>query len=272
MIVDDRTVVIGSANINERSMLGVRDSEICACIEDTEMIDSAFAGQPVQVGRFAHSLRLRLMAEHLGLPVDEWDAETLLHHATHTPSFPELVTPRQPHQQKRILDHATLQNAVMADDNDGNKRSGRTTYDSGIEETADDDSGTLSCDTDNNGDGLDQCTPVTLPKCTDLTHYEREAMMSMLRDPLVTTTQHMWLTRARYNTDLFRQCFMVLPDNSVRTWAGLSAFSKLSRQASPHILDKIKGHLVVWPMNFMADEGDNFVFAMDRLAPLEIFD
>lgn len=29
MIVDDRHVICGSANINDRSMLGDRDSEIC---------------------------------------------------------------------------------------------------------------------------------------------------------------------------------------------------------------------------------------------------
>lgn len=71
IIVDDRTVLIGSANINERSMLGTRDSECAAIVRDTDMIDSTMAGRPYQVGRFAHTLRLRLMREHLGLPVDE---------------------------------------------------------------------------------------------------------------------------------------------------------------------------------------------------------
>ncbi len=35
MIVDDKFVLIGSANINDRSQLGVRDSEIDILIEDT---------------------------------------------------------------------------------------------------------------------------------------------------------------------------------------------------------------------------------------------
>lgn len=38
-IVDDRLAIIGSANINERSMRGDRDSEIAAVIRDTDMID-----------------------------------------------------------------------------------------------------------------------------------------------------------------------------------------------------------------------------------------
>lgn len=71
IIVDDRVALIGSANINERSMLGTRDSECAAIVRDTDMIWSTMAGEPYQVGRFAHSLRLRLMREHLGLDVDE---------------------------------------------------------------------------------------------------------------------------------------------------------------------------------------------------------
>lgn len=71
IVVDDRVALIGSANINERSMLGIRDSECAAIVRDTDMIWSTMAGKPYQVGRFAHTLRMRLMREHLGLDVDE---------------------------------------------------------------------------------------------------------------------------------------------------------------------------------------------------------
>ncbi|KAK8049967.1 hypothetical protein PG994_011697 [Apiospora phragmitis] len=71
LIVDDRVVLIGSANINERSMLGNRDSELACVVRDTETFWSTMAGEPYEVGRYAHSLRVRLMREHLGLPVDE---------------------------------------------------------------------------------------------------------------------------------------------------------------------------------------------------------
>ncbi|KAK3316700.1 hypothetical protein B0H66DRAFT_302590 [Apodospora peruviana] len=71
IIVDDRVALIGSANINERSMLGYRDSECAAVVRDTDMLWSTMGGQPYRVGRFAHTLRLRLMREHLGLDVDE---------------------------------------------------------------------------------------------------------------------------------------------------------------------------------------------------------
>ncbi|TIC73404.1 phospholipase D [Wallemia mellicola] len=71
MTVDDRLTIIGSANINERSQRGDRDSEIASIIRDTDMIDSQMAGKPYKVGRFNHSLRVRLMREHLGIDVDD---------------------------------------------------------------------------------------------------------------------------------------------------------------------------------------------------------
>ncbi|KAI0007447.1 phospholipase D [Xylariaceae sp. FL0662B] len=70
IIVDDRVALIGSANINERSMLGNRDSEVAAVVRDTDMMWSMMAGETYRVGRFAHTLRMRLMREHLGLDVD----------------------------------------------------------------------------------------------------------------------------------------------------------------------------------------------------------
>jgi phospholipase D1/2 len=79
--VDDRVALIGSANINERSQLGNRDSEVAAIVRDTDMFWSNMAGKPYRVGRFAHSLRMRLMREHLGLDVDKImeDAQTMEH-------------------------------------------------------------------------------------------------------------------------------------------------------------------------------------------------
>jgi phospholipase D1/2 len=71
IIVDDRIALIGSANINERSMIGGRDSECAAVVRDTDMLWSIMDGEPYLVGRFAHTLRMRLMREHLGIDVDE---------------------------------------------------------------------------------------------------------------------------------------------------------------------------------------------------------
>lgn len=62
---------MGSANINDRSMKGDRDSEVCAVVRDHDKIPGTMDGKPFEVRRFAHELRKRLFREHCGL--DEGD-------------------------------------------------------------------------------------------------------------------------------------------------------------------------------------------------------
>lgn len=71
LIADDRQVIIGSANINDRSMLGKRDSELAVLVEDSEMQTSTMDGQDYQAGSFALALRLHCFRVHLGLSDDE---------------------------------------------------------------------------------------------------------------------------------------------------------------------------------------------------------
>lgn len=109
-IVDDRLAIIGSANINERSQRGDRDSELATIIRDTDMIDgyaqhtrlpissdtyglcSIMDGKPYKVGRFAHTLRVRLMREHVGIDVDSVDQEA--------PTDKEPTTPKPEAEQE----------------------------------------------------------------------------------------------------------------------------------------------------------------------------
>lgn len=70
LIVDDLHVIIGSANINDRSQAGNRDSEVCLLITDHEFVESRMNGLPYNAGKFAFSLRKHLMREHLGLLED----------------------------------------------------------------------------------------------------------------------------------------------------------------------------------------------------------
>jgi phospholipase D1/2 len=48
LIADDRIVIMGSANLNDRSQCGDRDSEIALITEDKDMIPSRMNGQPVR--------------------------------------------------------------------------------------------------------------------------------------------------------------------------------------------------------------------------------
>ncbi|KIO26629.1 hypothetical protein M407DRAFT_199455 [Tulasnella calospora MUT 4182] len=67
MIVDDRRVIMGSANINDRSQKGDGDSEIAVIVEDTDQIETTMDGRPFVANRFAATLRRKIMKEHLGL-------------------------------------------------------------------------------------------------------------------------------------------------------------------------------------------------------------
>ncbi|CAN0914132.1 Phospholipase D zeta 2, partial [Linum grandiflorum] len=73
MIIDDRSAFIGSSNINDRSLLGSRDSEIGVLIEDKEFVESSMDGKPWKAGKLSYSLRCSLWSEHLGLNSDEVD-------------------------------------------------------------------------------------------------------------------------------------------------------------------------------------------------------
>lgn len=67
MIADDRVVLCGSANLNDRSQLGTHDSEIAVMIEDYTPVQSTMDGQPWTASRFGASLRRELFRKHLGL-------------------------------------------------------------------------------------------------------------------------------------------------------------------------------------------------------------
>ena len=51
-------------------MRGLRDSEVAAVVRDKEMVKSKMNGKPYMAAKFAHTLRMRLMREHLGVNID----------------------------------------------------------------------------------------------------------------------------------------------------------------------------------------------------------
>ncbi|KAG1150556.1 hypothetical protein G6F37_000150 [Rhizopus arrhizus] len=70
LIADDKTVIMGSANLNDRSQCGDRDSEIALIVEDKDLIPSQMNGRFYEASRFAATLRRNLWKEHLGLIAD----------------------------------------------------------------------------------------------------------------------------------------------------------------------------------------------------------
>ncbi|ROV90661.1 hypothetical protein VPNG_10118 [Cytospora leucostoma] len=75
LIADDRIVICGSSNLNDRSQLGYHDSELSVVMEDAHRIPSIMDGKEFEAGYHAATLRRYLWREHLGLlPPQEMDA------------------------------------------------------------------------------------------------------------------------------------------------------------------------------------------------------
>lgn len=93
MIVDDKTVICGSSNLNDRSQIGIHDSELSIVMTDTKIINSKMAGEPYEAGHHAATLRRYLWREHLGLLYpQELDA-------TKDPNAQPPNVPNDPHDQ-----------------------------------------------------------------------------------------------------------------------------------------------------------------------------
>jgi phospholipase D1/2 len=71
MIVDDKHVIIGSANINDRSMMGDRDSEIACYVKGQKEIKVLFNNVKCDGNEFAHKLRMELFQEHFNEVVED---------------------------------------------------------------------------------------------------------------------------------------------------------------------------------------------------------
>lgn len=70
LIADDRCYIIGSANINDRSMLGSRDSEMAVLVEDQERVPSIMGGEEYQAGPLALALRKECFSVLVGATSD----------------------------------------------------------------------------------------------------------------------------------------------------------------------------------------------------------
>ncbi|KAL3467784.1 hypothetical protein BJX64DRAFT_283253 [Aspergillus heterothallicus] len=199
MIADDRVVICGSANINDRSQLGDHDSEIAVLIEDTTPVQSVMNGRQWTASRFASSLRRHLFRKHLGL--------------------------LPPQDYEHVNDH------------------------------------------------FDFDSPES----------------QVVADPLADTFLSLWNTRAHTNTEVFREVFHSVPDDTVRNWTTYKEFygyyfknadkqafgEKIDGPPAPYkyghvvsekfpgpqgvqrvkeLLSQVKGTLVEMPLMFLCEE------------------
>jgi len=81
LIADDQTAIIGSGNINDRSLLGTRDTEVAVVVSEispsSEETGTNSSDGSSDGGGFVRSLRMRLFEEHWGVSAsnDEADGE-----------------------------------------------------------------------------------------------------------------------------------------------------------------------------------------------------
>ncbi|GKZ56260.1 hypothetical protein AnigIFM49718_001485 [Aspergillus niger] len=184
-IVDDRVVICGSANINDRSQLGYHDSELAIVVEDEDLIGSIMDGKPYKAARVAATLRRQLWREHLGLlPAQHYDASE---------------------------------------------------------------------------------DPNAKPPYMCMNHILEGPEDDFVTDPMSDELWEMWTGRATVNTDMYRMLFRADPDDNIRTFDDYDKFcprgNKQGHLFDPYQpveeirekLDKIKGHLVWMPLEFLKD-------------------
>ncbi|AIY39895.1 Phospholipase D1 [Collimonas arenae] len=73
IIVDDAVAIIGSANINDRSLNGDGDTELAAVVVDTAEAGMTDVGNGIKIitRKFARELRMQQWKKHLGVLVDQ---------------------------------------------------------------------------------------------------------------------------------------------------------------------------------------------------------
>ncbi|KAI1612833.1 phospholipase D [Exophiala viscosa] len=189
LIVDDRTVICGSSNLNDRSQLGSHDSELSIVMTDSRVLETTMDGKPFQAGHHAATLRRHLWREHLGL--------------------------------------------IEAQEVDASK--------------------------DPNAQPPTECLN---------DDYSGQEEYEFVADPLGDKVWDLWTQQATTNTDIYRHLFRADPDNHIKTWKDYDEFAprhanfKQGHLHDPHMpadlvrkeLDKIRGHLVWMPLDFLCNE------------------
>ncbi|KAI9011006.1 hypothetical protein CLU79DRAFT_839416 [Phycomyces nitens] len=242
MIVDDRLVLVGSANINDRSQLGNRDSEVAMLIEDTDMIPSYMNA------KFAHSLRMQLWKEHLGLlDFDGWTALCNNPDTIHCEPTPRHTPPSSPDP-----DHPLTNDDMI-----------------------------------NEIENKDPENIFDLPRITDNPKQKPiDIDQSRALDPLSDGFYYgIWRKTANRNTGIYRDLFHCVPDDTVHTFEqhrqfqpdptkvphGHVANPSLSSAEIQLQLDQVRGHLVEFPTDYLKDENMLGSYIRETITPMTIF-
>ncbi|KAG0017166.1 hypothetical protein BGZ81_010865 [Podila clonocystis] len=305
MIVDDKIIIIGSANINDRSQLGYRDSEIAIIIEDSEKVQSKMNGEPYEAGKLAHSLRASLFKEHLGL----------LPHVEHDVVTKASVLPVDldaPHKDPEQARRALIKAAREQREKEQQEREQQ------LQEQQD--QATLSLPAGpqvgygshhNHSFGRGSSMghlQVYMPNEEEAQAFHQwhaplceeghdfaakraaaedpKAGDNIVQDPLHEDFYDGWWKRvAKTNTEIFREIFHCVPDDKIETWDDYKAFVPDPKKVlTGHVcmpgatvenvterLQRVTGHLVEFPTKFLQKENLLGGVVENTVTPLEIF-
>ncbi|KAF8315399.1 phospholipase D [Clavulina sp. PMI_390] len=228
MVVDDRLAIIGSANINERSQRGDRDSELACVVRDTDMIDSTLGGKDVKVGRFAHTLRLRLMREHLGIDIDKvytqvppTSGRSAMDDEASRMQYADLSSMATPTTSRLHLNHPTQMDdtPVAADSRPDNPSPSIPADHRAVPSSPN----LAPPSVPDNSTSKPWVAPTARPRVTE------QDFIDPVSDAFF---KGIWNAAAVHNTEIYRKVFSCVPDDLVTTWKQYKECAQLQARAA----------------------------------------
>ncbi|WFD41697.1 phospholipase D [Malassezia psittaci] len=258
LIADDRVVIMGSANVNDRSQRGDRDSELACVVRDEDMIESTMAGEPYKVGRFAHTLRVRLMREHVGLDVDQIEQDSINGNTKKSPS-----------------NHAKSPTSERSAPSMRRSRPSRGVFEPPFPPPE------IPEDAFEDPIAQDSYNGIWLAAADYNMAVYRQVFQCTPDDEVKTWTgfKRATLWANRLSRSLWTKPREGSGDEEAQ-WAGPSpapdpdVFSAREIEQMVSLLHTCRGHLVHHPLHFMEQEAaaSNFLFPMDEMNPTAVFD
>lgn len=223
LICDDRVMIIGSANINDRSLSGNRDSEICLRVEE-----------PVGCGSNSiQSFRRRLWANYLAV-ADVGPPEALV----------PVALAAEMSKEAELSREAKAREDEESQDTVGKVKVGLQMAENKVSEGL---------------QKVEEAVVEGLHKAEALFDKVRHKEIPKpsldvldLEDAASAEVQAMWRTRSQVNTAAYQACYPNLPHSSIRTHAQLNSLN--SQAGNPEVLAAVKGFVVHFPRLFLDEE------------------
>lgn len=240
LIADDRVMILGSANINDRSLSGNRDSEICIRVEE-----------PLGCGlNSIQKFRRRLWANYLA--VDDVDI---------IPETPQVDLMQTEEDEAQLDGSPGRVNRLCASIHKAEAKvqerfhKVEAKFQEGLQKAE-----------AKFQEGLQRAEAIFDKGYKKLASLERMS----LGDGASSEVKGIWKRRADANTKAYQECYPYLPHSSIKSYAQLNALS--FQTGDPGALQDVRGFVVRYPGSFLEDENLMPDFLdKENLVPAECF-